>query len=72
MRRLQVLYALGCTIWAVYLAWILAATRQSHPEATLGGAVICLLLLAVFPSILGYVLLFRAFSWASRLIRGAR
>ena len=69
MRYLQVFYALACTIWAMYLIQILAAVRSSHPEATLSGAVNCVLLLAVLPSMVGYVLLFKTFPWVGRLIR---
>lgn len=69
MRRLPLLYALGCTIWAAHIVQILASFHLSHPEARLGGALLCVLLVVVFPSLLGYVLLFRAFPWVSRLIR---
>ena len=69
MRRLPLLYALGCTIWAAHIVQILASFHLSHPEARLGGALLCVLLVVVFPSLLGYVLLFRAFPWMSRLIR---
>ena len=65
MRGLQLLYTLGCTVWAVYLV----RAAVAGPEATLSGAVNCVLLLVVLPSLLGYVLLFRAVPWLGRLIR---
>jgi hypothetical protein len=69
MRRLQLLYTLGCMIWAAYLIRVLASVSRSHPEATLSGALLCVLELVVFPSLLGYAVLFRAFPWMNRLIR---
>ncbi len=69
MRRLQVVYAAGCTVWALYMIRLLTSLSASHPEATLRGALICLLLLVIAPAILGYVLLFKAFPWLGRMIR---
>ena len=69
MRRLLLLYVLGCTIWGAYIIQTLASFHLSHPEAKLSGALFCVLLVVVFPSLLGYLLLFRAFPWVSRLIR---
>ncbi len=69
MRYFQAFYALACTIWTVRLIQILVAVRSENPEATLSGAVYCVLMFAVLPAILGYLLLFKTFPWMSRLIR---
>jgi drug/metabolite transporter (DMT)-like permease len=69
MRRLPLLYVLGCTTWAAYIIQDLASFHMSHPEARLSGALLCVLLVVVLPSLLGYLLLFRAFPWVGRLIR---
>ncbi|HUK34324.1 MAG TPA: hypothetical protein VLV86_10455 [Vicinamibacterales bacterium] len=59
MRYLQAVYSLACMMWAMRLVQILAAVHLSHPEASLSGAVDCVFLLAVMPSVAGYVLLFK-------------
>jgi hypothetical protein len=69
MRRLQLLYAMGCMIWAAYIIQGLASFHLSHAEARLSAALFCVLLVVVLPSLLGYLLLFRAFPWVGRLIR---
>jgi drug/metabolite transporter (DMT)-like permease len=69
MRRLPLLYVLGCTTWAAYIIQDLASFHMSHPEARLSGALLCVLLVVVLPSLLGDLLLFRAFPWVGRLIR---
>jgi hypothetical protein len=68
VRALRIVYALGCTAWAVYVIRMLVGLSASHPEATLSGGVFCVLLLVVLPSTIGYVLLFKTFPWARRLI----
>jgi hypothetical protein len=68
MRRLQLLYTLGCTLWAAYLIRVLASAHRSHPEATLSGALLCVLELVVLPTLLGYFVLFRVFPWVGRLL----
>lgn len=68
VRALRLVYTLGCAVWAAYVIWMLVAVRASHPEATLSGAVGCVVLLVVLPATIGYVLLFRTFPWARRLI----
>jgi hypothetical protein len=68
MRQLQLLYALGCTIWTLYMIQLLVSLRPSHPEATLRGDVMCVLLLAVFPAVIGYAIVFKALPRIGRLI----
>jgi hypothetical protein len=68
MRYFRLLYAFACTAWFAYvLISILnaAANRNPNPSAV----VYCLLLLVVFPSALGYWLLFKALPWAGRILR---
>jgi hypothetical protein len=68
MRQLQLLYALGCAIWIAYMIQLLVSLRPSHPEATLRGDIMCVMLLAVFPALVGYVLLFKALPRIGRLV----
>jgi hypothetical protein len=68
VRHLQVFYTIACTIWTIYLIQ-LAIPRPSHPEATVAGAVYCVLFLAVLPSIAGYALLFKAGPLVGRSLR---
>lgn len=44
------------------LIQIVAGAHASHSEATLSGAVMCVLLLAVLPAVVGYVLLLQGAS----------
>ena len=60
---------MGCAIWAAYIIRGLASFHLSHTEARLGGALLCVLVVVVLPSFLGYLLLFRGFPWLGRLIR---
>ncbi len=69
MRYLRILYAMGCSIWAAYIIRILAPFHIAHPEAKLSGAVYCVLLLAVLPSVLGYMTLFVGVPRISRHLR---
>jgi len=69
MRRLQLLYALFCAIWAAYFIRGQIAFYLSNESAPLRGPILCVLAFVVLPVVLGYLLLFRAFPWFGRLIR---
>jgi len=69
MRRLQLLYAFFCTIWALYAVQKLTSFRIPQTPEHLRGVVFCTLLIAVLPIVPGYLLFFRAFPWINRLVR---
>ena len=69
MRRMQLLYALFCTVWGVYSVEKITAFRIPQTVEHLRGALLCALLIVVLPTVLGYLLLFRAFPWINRVVR---
>ena len=71
MRSFQVLFALACTLWAAYVVRLLLPFHLSHPEAPLTPAFTCLMLLVVLPSVVSYVLLFRAIPGVLNRVTGS-
>jgi hypothetical protein len=60
------LYVLACLLWTGYIVRALVAVRAVNPDASLSGAVLCVLALAVVPALFGYTLLFVAIPWVVR------
>ncbi len=71
VRRLHylLLYALGGLIWTGYVVQLLVAVRASNPDASLSGAVLCVLAIDVVPALFGYALLFVTIPWVVRRLR---
>jgi hypothetical protein len=63
------LYAFGCALWAAYIIRSLASFHLANRDAPLSGAFYCVLLVVAFPSVLGYLLLFKAAPRAGRFLR---
>lgn len=69
MRRLQILYALFCVLWAAYFIRGQINFYLTNATATLWGPVICIAAFVVAPVVFGCLLLFMAFPWFGRLVR---
>lgn len=67
MRRVQLLYALICTIWAAYFLHAQISVYLSG--APLRGVLLCVLVFVALPTLLGYLLLFRVSPWIAGLVR---
>lgn len=69
MRRLELLYALVCAIWAAWFIRGQVSFYLSNEGATWRGPALCIAAFVFLPVILGYLLLFQAFPWLNRLVR---
>ena len=68
LRNLKVLYALASLLWAGYYSYgLLAYHTANHVPFSL-GTLLCLVLFVSVPSV-GYLLLFKLFPLAGRLVR---
>ena len=70
MRRLHLLYALGCTLWLLYFIHAIGIPPLGHGGSVLTrGFFLCFLLIVALPTSLGYLLLFKALPRLSRAFR---
>jgi hypothetical protein len=69
MRLLQAFQMLASFLGTTHLVRVLASSGALHPETTLRGAIVCVLVLAVLPAVLGYFVLCGALPRTGRLIR---
>ena len=69
MRYLRLMYVLACIVWSVYFSVNLLRVPVSERNPHLSAFVLCLFVVVIFPSALGYWLLFKALPWAGRRLR---
>jgi uncharacterized membrane protein len=66
VRYLRLMYVFACMVWSVYFSVGLLRIPVSERNPHVSGFVLCLFVVVIFPSALGYWLLFKALPWAGR------
>ena len=69
VRYLRLIYVFLCTVLAVRFSVGLLSIPVSERNPHFPAFVVCLFVVVIFPSALGYLLLFNALPWAGRRIR---
>jgi len=67
-RYLRLMYVFACMAWSVYFTVSSLRIPVSERNPHVSAFVLCLFVVVIFPSALGYWLLFKALSWAGRLL----